>query len=49
VKALPENYFVMGITLDFDLVYGGQVSSIDKKIITPTERLKNYKGILKGV
>lgn len=37
------------LTLDFDLVYGGQVSSIDKKIITPTERLKNYKAVLKGI
>lgn len=37
------------LTLDFDLVYGGQVSSIDKKIIVPTERLKKFKGILKGL
>jgi predicted nucleic acid-binding protein len=37
------------ITLDYDLVYGGHVSAKDKNIITPTERLKNYKNTLKGI
>lgn len=35
------------ITLDFDLIYGGHFSANQKNIITPTERLKNYKLILK--
>lgn len=37
------------ITFDFDLVYGGHVSAKNKTIITPTERLKTFKNILKGV
>ena len=37
------------LTLDFDLVYGGHISAKDKIIVTPTERLKGYKNILKGV
>lgn len=37
------------LTLDFDLVYGGHFSSPSKTIITPTDRLKNYKNILKGI
>lgn len=37
------------ITLDFDLVYGGHVSAKSKVIITPTDRLKKYKVMLKGV
>lgn len=35
------------VTLDFDLIYGGHFSAEQKLIITPTERLKNYKLILK--
>ena len=35
------------VTLDFDLIYGGHFSSESKVIITPSERLKNYKLILK--
>ena len=35
------------VTLDFDLIYGGHFSADQKLIITPTERLKNYKLILK--
>ena len=27
------------LTLDFDLVYGGQFSAMDKILITPTDRL----------
>jgi hypothetical protein len=37
------------VTLDFDLVYGGHVSSIDKQILIPQDRLKNYKSILKNI
>lgn len=37
------------LTLDFDMVYGGHFSSPSKTIITPTDRLKNYKSILKGI
>lgn len=37
------------LTLDFDMVYGGHFSSPAKKIITPTDRLKNYKKILHGI
>jgi predicted nucleic acid-binding protein len=37
------------LTLDFDMVYGGHFSSPSKSIITPTDRLKNYKSILKGI
>ena len=37
------------ITLDFNLVYGGHVSAKSKVIITPTDRLKKYKVMLKGV
>lgn len=36
------------LTLDFDLIYGGHISSKDKILLTPTERLKNYKNVLKG-
>ena len=35
------------VTLDFDLVYGGHFSAKQKMIITPTDRLKHYKLILK--
>ncbi len=37
------------LTLDFDMVYGGHFSTPSKTIITPTDRLKNYKSILKGI
>lgn len=37
------------LTLDFDLVYGGHFSTPSKTIVTPTDRLKNYKSILKGI
>lgn len=37
------------LTLDFDMVYGGHFSSPSKTVITPTDRLKNYKSILKGI
>lgn len=37
------------LTMDFDLVYGGHISAPDKVIITPSERIKGYKNILKGV
>lgn len=37
------------MTLDFDMVYGGHVSAKSKTIVTPTDRLKNYKNALKGV
>lgn len=37
------------LSLDFDLIYGGHFSSPNKKIITPTDRLKNYKKILHGM
>ena len=35
------------VTLDFDLVYGGHVSAKDKILITPTDRLKGYKTVLR--
>jgi len=37
------------VTFDFDLIYGGHVSAKDKVIVTPTDRLKVYKSILKGI
>ncbi len=37
------------LSLDFDLIYGGHFSAKDKVLITPTERLKNYKLPLKGI
>ncbi|NOT80014.1 MAG: hypothetical protein HOP07_13550 [Bacteriovoracaceae bacterium] len=35
------------LTLDFDLVYGGHFSAMTKVLLTPTDRLKNYKIILR--
>lgn len=37
------------VTLDFDLVYGGHVSAKNKILVTPTDRLKAYKSILKDI